>query len=225
MAAKTPGTGTSGGGATLERLCRQLQRAADEQRRQLARQLHDSTSQTLSAASMRLSLLEQELGTLPAPAHEALADVQALIADSVRELATLSLALHPPLLGEGGLAAALRTLAQRLGEGRLRLRLAPLPRLDPAGELAFYRLLEQTLADAPGMAFADGAAITAEIAGAGASVVAVLQGPPAPAAAALTMQSLRQRFRALGGSFHVRRTAESLRIDARAPAAEKTNGP
>jgi signal transduction histidine kinase len=212
----------------LERLCLALQRSADEQRRGAARRLHDSSSQALSAASMRLSLLEHELEPLPAAARAALAEAQALISDSVRELSELSRALHPPLLGEGGLPGALRGLAQRLGEGRVRLALAPLPPLAPVGELAIYRLLEETLA-ATAPVFAAQAAVSARVGAAGASASATLAGPPAgdgsDPAFALVVQSLQQRFRALGGRLRVRRTAALLVLDAAAPAREEANGP
>jgi signal transduction histidine kinase len=210
------------GSASLERLCEGLQRSADEERRRLARQLHDSASQTLAAASMRLSLLESEAG-LSAPAREELAHAQRLIAECVRELNDLSHVLHPPLLGDRGLSAALRALARRLGEPRLRLELVVPPPLAPPVEVALYRLAEQALAGPPTPLFAESAPVTAQLAVGGEGeaerkvVSLTLEGQPHGEDGALTLLSLRQRCRALGGSLRVRRAATLLRIEARLP--------
>ena len=97
----------------LGRLCRELQRATDEERGRLARSLHDSAAQTLAAASINLALIEGETGPLSARARRRLGAAQALVAACNRELRDLSHAMHPPLLAELGLSAALGALARR----------------------------------------------------------------------------------------------------------------
>jgi signal transduction histidine kinase len=129
---------------SLEDLCQRLQRDADEERHRIARSLHDSSSQTLSAAAMSLSLVHAEAARLSPAGQRALIEAQSLIADCSRELRDLSQGLHPPLLADAGLGPALRTLARRLGPARLDLRVTDLSRFDPAVELAAYRFVEES---------------------------------------------------------------------------------
>jgi signal transduction histidine kinase len=96
----------------LQMLSAQLLRAQDDERRRLARELHDATGQKLSAAAMDLSILEKTAKKLPAKARHVLGEAQELIAQSAQELRTLSYLLHPPLLDEVGLAGAMREYAR-----------------------------------------------------------------------------------------------------------------
>ena len=90
----------------LEKLPARLLHAQDQERRRIARELHDTTAQNISAISMNLARLEQE--ELPAVAIRILADCQALCSASLREIRTLSYLLHPPMLDEVGLESAVR---------------------------------------------------------------------------------------------------------------------
>jgi signal transduction histidine kinase len=93
----------------LEKLPARLLHAQDQERRRIARELHDTTAQDISAISMNLARLEQE--ALPATAARILSDCQTLCGASLREIRTLSYLLHPPTLDEVGLESAVRWLA------------------------------------------------------------------------------------------------------------------
>jgi len=90
---------------TTRGLAASLVRAQDEERRRIARDLHDSTGQHLIAAT----LIAGRIGkTLPAAAQPALRQLEDMLQQSIREVRTVSYLLHPPLLDEAGLALALR---------------------------------------------------------------------------------------------------------------------
>jgi signal transduction histidine kinase len=87
-------------------------RAGDEERRRLERDLHDGAQQRLLAVGMALQLLGSNLngnGT----ARELLGETEAELQDALRELRELARGIHPAVLTDQGLDAAVRTLAER----------------------------------------------------------------------------------------------------------------
>jgi len=96
----------------LRELSGRLLRLQDEERRRMARELHDSTAQTLAALSLNLALVKQRTGGLDDPrTAKALAESLELADQASREIRTLSYLLHPPMLDEAGLSHALRWYA------------------------------------------------------------------------------------------------------------------
>jgi len=79
----------------------------DEERRRIARELHDSVGQSLAALNMNLSSLGGDLERL-AKATSTVSDSTALVNDMTKDIRTISYLLHPPLLDEAGLASALK---------------------------------------------------------------------------------------------------------------------
>src|SRR5204863_8492376 len=105
----------------------------------------ESAMQTLTVASMSLSLVQREEGALSAQARQALADAEAQLQACGQELRDLSHALFPALLGSAGLVPALRWLARQRGE-RVRVQLEDsLPRYGVSVELAAFRLVEEAV--------------------------------------------------------------------------------
>ena len=102
----------------LRHLSVRLMTLQDEERRRIARELHDSAGQTLAAIKMAVASLE-----LSEPRNALLScqleSVNALVDDALREIRTTSYLLHPPLLDEIGIASAARWFvegfAQRSG--------------------------------------------------------------------------------------------------------------
>ena len=90
----------------LRKLPARLLSAQDEERRRIARELHDTTAQNISAINMNLVRLERE--EVSPSAARILAECQALCDASLREIRTLSYLLHPPTLDEVGLLSAVR---------------------------------------------------------------------------------------------------------------------
>ncbi len=92
----------------MRELSGQLLRLQDDERRRLARELHDSTGQKLAALAMNLSVAYKSMAEADARAQRALAESMALTKQCLREIRTLAYLLHPPELEELGLADAAR---------------------------------------------------------------------------------------------------------------------
>ncbi|WP_162145304.1 PAS domain-containing sensor histidine kinase [Chthoniobacter flavus] len=136
----------------LRQLSGQLLRVQDEERRRLARELHDSTAQTLAALSVNLSLLSQHGDQLTLEKRASLLNDSLTLADGVgRALRTHAYLLHPPLLEECGLPAALRWLAEGFSKRSgitVDLDLPPnLGRFDSERELTLFRVVQESLAN------------------------------------------------------------------------------
>ncbi len=93
-------------------LSAKLLRAQDEERRRLAKELHDTTAQNVAMMIMDLGVINQSAEELAPNARMALSDCVSLAQQSMRELRTLSYQLHPPMLDELGLLPALRIYAE-----------------------------------------------------------------------------------------------------------------
>jgi PAS domain S-box-containing protein len=135
----------------LRRLLVKLMQAQDEERRRIARELHDSTGQKLAAVAMNLALVSKSAETLDARAHQALAESLALLDRSSSDIRTLSYLLHPPLLDERGLAAAVRWFADgftRRSGIQVTIEVpTELPRLPQEIEMALFRIVQEGLSN------------------------------------------------------------------------------
>ena len=92
----------------LSKLSAELLQAQDEERRRIARDLHDSTGQTLALLSMNLSLVQRKMEKISPGLGNLLAESVELTTRVSADLRTTSYLLHPPMLDEMGLAPALR---------------------------------------------------------------------------------------------------------------------
>ena len=101
----------AGEGAKL----RKLVLAADGDRRRIERDLHDGVQQHLVALAVNLQLVEQLVGDDPAAAKTLLEELRRDVQQALEETAHLAQTIHPPLLGTGGFAAALRAVASSAG--------------------------------------------------------------------------------------------------------------
>ncbi len=123
--------------------------AQDEERRRIARELHDSAGQNLAALGMNLTQIERDAKRDPARLSKSIKDAQDLIQVLTQEIRTTSYLLHPPTLDESGLSSALRWyidgLAERSGLS-IELNIPDnLERLAPEIELAIFRLVQESL--------------------------------------------------------------------------------
>src|SRR5215813_10658341 len=131
---------------TTRGLAASLVRAQDQERRRIARDLHDSTGQHLIAATLIASRIEK---TLPAAAQPALRQLEDMLQQSIREVRTFSYLLHPPLLDEAGLGLALRHYIEGFLERSsiaVELDISPsVERLAPDTELVLFRVVQEAL--------------------------------------------------------------------------------
>jgi PAS domain S-box-containing protein len=128
----------------LQQLSNRLVRVQDEERRHIARELHDSVGQYLSGLLMVIGEAQQEI-----PGNSNLGEAAQIAQDCLGEIRTMSHLLHPPLLEEAGLASAVRWFvdgfAARSGI-RAEVEIAkPLRRLGAEIELALFRVLQESL--------------------------------------------------------------------------------
>jgi signal transduction histidine kinase len=89
--------------------------AAESQLRRIERDLHDGAQARLVALGMNLGLAEQQLAKDPEKAHAHLAEARAAAAAALQELRDLARGIHPPILADRGLDAAIRGLATHAG--------------------------------------------------------------------------------------------------------------
>ena len=135
----------------LRQLSWKLLSAQDDERRRIARELHDSTAQTIAGLAMTLAVLDERDGTrlTPARRHELIAESRELADSATRELRTLSYLLHPPLLDEMGLTAALRWFVEGFVKRsgiQVSLKIAPdIERLSSPLETALFRVVQESL--------------------------------------------------------------------------------
>jgi PAS domain S-box-containing protein len=135
--------------AVRQELLHQLMGAQEEERRRIARELHDSLGQFLAALNLRLTLLLERDGAEPAVMEE-LQRLHRLVAQVDGELDRLTMELRPPALDDMGLPDALHRYTQEwtrttqvavdvLATGFDR------SRLPPATEATAYRIVQEAL--------------------------------------------------------------------------------
>ncbi len=133
----------------LRELSSRLLQVQDEERRRIARDLHDSTGQSLALLSMNLSALETEASRLSPSLAKGLEKSAEMVRKIAAELRTLSYLLHPPLLEEVGLESALRWYIDGFDQRsniKVSLELSPnLGRLSRELELAVFRVIQECL--------------------------------------------------------------------------------
>ena len=133
----------------LRDLSGRLMATQDEERRRIARDLHDSAGQNLAALAMTVARIEDEAQRDPARLSQTVKEVRDLIEGLSQEIRTTSYLLHPPMLDEFGLRSALgmylEGLEQRSGLS-IELNIpAEFGRLTPEVELAIFRLVQECL--------------------------------------------------------------------------------
>jgi len=133
----------------LHDLSRRLLKAEDEERRRIAKELHDSTAQDLVAVMMTFDALHQTLIERGDKDAQPLEDGLAVLEKCTNDLRTLSYLLHPPRLEEAGLVGAIRHYAEGFGERTgiaMKLDLPDDPeRLAEDEELILFRVTQECL--------------------------------------------------------------------------------
>ncbi len=121
----------------------------DEERRRIARDLHETTAQDLAALKMNLGALVRHGSVASARERELLEESVALATRAMEDIRVLSYHLHPPLLDEVGLAAALRWYVQGFSQrSGIEVRLAvpeDIDRLPLDVETALFRCVQESL--------------------------------------------------------------------------------
>jgi signal transduction histidine kinase len=216
--------------AGLRMLSGRLMQLQDEERRRIARELHDSSGQALAALSMCLSMVERDKAKLTERASRNLSDAARLVRELSQELRTMSHLLHPPLLDEAGLESALRWFVEGFAERsgiEVHLDLASeFGRLPKEMEIAVFRIVQESLANVhrhsgsktADVCIARGAQkVTLEIRDRGRGLAADGKAASAPTLPGVGIQGMRERVRQLGGNFEIQSNNGQTLVRAEIP--------
>lgn len=217
--------------ASLRHLSARLLQAQDEERRRIARELHDSAGQLLAALSMTLTPLELELKTSHPQWAEAVISSMKLVDELSKELRTISHLLHPPMLDEAGLEFALRWYVEGFAE-RSEIKVNfdfpdDLGRLPREVETTIFRLIQESLTNIHRHADSRTAAIrlwrqdryvNVEVIDQGKGMsMEVEKGSCRAARTGVGIQGMRERVRELGGTFEIQSGKHGTRVSATVP--------
>ena len=133
----------------LRDLSSRLLQAQDEERRRIARELHDSAGQILAGLGLDLATIAKSAPDNVPLVAEAIEHSEQLVKELTEGIRTMSYLLHPPLLDETGLEEALRCYARGLSErSGLQVTLeipADFERLSAEAELVIFRIVQEAL--------------------------------------------------------------------------------
>jgi PAS domain S-box-containing protein len=214
----------------LQELSWQLMRLRDEERRHVARELHDCAGQSLAVLAIEVDQLLQRASTSP----ELAADIEQ-IRETVRQLhsdiRTTSYLLHPPLLDESGLQAAISWYAGGITE-RTALHIDveisdDLGRLPRDLELVFFRFIQEALTNIHRHASATKASIimsrsqahvTAEVRDNGSGMSAERLRQVSSGGSGLGIRGMRERIRQFQGSMEIQSDANGTKVSVEIPS-------
>jgi signal transduction histidine kinase len=133
----------------LRELSARILQAQDEERRRIARELHDGAGQLIAALGMEASNLAGERERLSSRAASSLDNIESLVAQMTQDIRTMSHLLYPPLLDDVGLKSALKEYVTGFAERSGILVSLDIPsqieRLDRDYELSLFRIVQECL--------------------------------------------------------------------------------
>jgi signal transduction histidine kinase len=203
----------------VRELAAQLLGAEDQERRRIARELHDSTAQKVAGLIMLLDL--------QANCTELLPQMRTLATDALEELRSFSYLLHPPFLDELGLAVALRTyldgFEQRSGiavDATIPEQVSALP---PATSLALFRIVQESLANVQRHSQSQWVSVKLSQNQDEVQLTVRDGGPPTlpqPAGPGVGIGGMQERARHLGGRLEVKSGSTGTTVRAHFPTKE-----
>jgi len=217
---------------TVRDLSGRLLRAQDEERRRIARDLHDSSGQILVAVQMNLAPLEAEAQKVNADFARGIRQSIDLVEQLSKELRTVSYLLHPPLLDEVGLPSALHWYVEGFAERSrigVELEVSPsLGRLPRDMEMTIFRIVQEGLTNIHRHSGSKKARIGITVSGE--EVCLRIQdngrGMPVPrhgdystkaVRAGVGIQGMRERIKQVGGHFEIHSNGTGTSVTATFP--------
>lgn len=190
----------------------QILRAQEEERRRIARELHDEAAQSLTSLLVRLRLLEQ--AGAPEKAQERVRELRELAIRALEDVRRIALELRPSVLDDLGLASALATHVDALnaaGGTRVQFEDHGLDgRLPSDVELALYRVAQEALTNVRRHARASRASVRLWRTPSGVALEVEDDGigfdpaQPRPGSAGLGLAGMRERMALIGGTLLIR---------------------
>ena len=209
----------------LQRLSAHVLSVQDEERRRVARELHDGVGQYLVAIKMSCDRALVVGGE--SPGAKELRDSIKLLERCTTEVRTMSHLLHPPLLEEIGLASAIpwftEGFTKRSGVAAELQMPADLKRLPQAVELALFRVLQECLTNIHRHSRSETAKVTLRVTNEEAALVVEDWGRGfesvngQPLNPGVGIASMRERVRELGGEFRITSSPRGSRVEASVP--------
>ncbi len=216
--------------SSLKALSAHLLRVQDEERRRVARDVHDSAGQMVAALCINLDQFGSPLSDNER--ERLLADTRSLAKSLNSELRTISHLLHPPLLDEVGLSSALQWYVdgfrQRSGIAA-EVKIDPkLHRLSPDREIAVFRVVQECLTNIHRHSGATRATVSLSATSTGVRLevadngkgFAVSPGPntDTPAMPGVGLSGMRERVSQLHGEFNITSNSTGTIVTAEFPA-------
>jgi signal transduction histidine kinase len=221
---------------SLRDLSARLLKLQDDERRRIARDLHDSVGQLLAGLTMNLSAVRADIDRLSKTAA-ALTDSEALVQEMSKEVRTISHLLHPPLLDEAGLSSALRWYIDGFAQrSKINVDL-DLPtdfgRLSPELETAIFRVVQECLTNIhrhSGSLIARirvlrlNGEVHVEVKDKGKGVpIEKREEMASSGTPGVGIRGMRERMRQLGGALEITSNGDGTVILARLPAVENSS--
>ena len=211
----------------VQDLSRRMMRVQEEERRHLARELHDGATQNLVALTLNMAPILGAIDVPPAT-RSMIEECMRLIDESTNELRTISYLLHPPLLEELGLSRTLRGYVEGFSKrSGVAVSLAAQGELDGLGfdvDLAVFRIVQESLSNihrhshsstANILLIRQGSSLSLEIADQGRGI------PPGKINAGVGIAGIRERVRLLKGTVNISSGASGTIISISLPLPEE----
>jgi signal transduction histidine kinase len=222
----------------LRELSARLMQLQDDERRRIARELHDSVGQMLAALGMNLATVGTDIERLTRTAST-VNDSAALVQELSREVRTISHLLHPPLLDEAGLASALHWYVDGFAQrSKIKVDLeipADFERLARESETAIFRTVQECLTNIHRHSESPTARIRIAASDGHVFVEVEDRGKGIPPEKQFEMGStgtpgvgirgMRERLRQLGGSLDIHSNGNGTLIVARLPVSVTSASP
>ena len=195
----------------------------DEERRRISRELHDMTGPVMSSVLMNLAIVERDSGVLSEKSRSALLEAEALARRCASEVRTMSYLLHPPLLTEVGLAAAVQWFLDGFSQHTgLSTRLeapADLGRLSDEMEISLFRVVQECLANIHRHTNSRTAEVRMQIADEKLTLEVIDRGKgfAGEFVAGFGIKGMRERVHELGGNLEIASTAQGTTVRATVP--------
>ena len=209
----------------LRMLSARLLQMQDDERRRIARELHDTAGQILIALNLNLVPVEEELRKTNSGLVRPITESLRLVEELSRDLRTMSHLLHPPLLDEAGLKSAVRWYVEGFAERskiEVDLHLDPgIGRLPAELETAMFRIVQECLTNIhrhSGSSFAS-IIITREKHNVTIQIRDRGKGMAMPVRAGVGIQGMGERVRQLGGQLEIQSGSDGTRVTAIFPTA------
>jgi signal transduction histidine kinase len=216
--------------ADLRSLAAKVLKIQDEERRRIARDLHDGVGQTLAGALMAVAQARSSEELVPAVCESGLRQVEDLLQQGTREVRTVSHLLHPPLLDESGLMSAIRWYVEEFSKrSKIAVTLAldeESNRLTQEIKTAVFRIVQEALTNVYRHSKAqaarveiksDESCLLLKIKDNGAGIPARMLSLAPNGKTGVGLASMRERATLLGGVFGIQSDSEGTTVSVSIP--------